>query len=97
MIKPITLTKEELDELKKPRVGVSVYSNWNRDWGNAYGYNDWATPSSSSTRKRHEYVKDVWFTSKVFWTCKHCGAKKEDPKAGDYCDNTNDDFDTGGW
>jgi hypothetical protein len=62
----------------------------------AYGYNDWATPSSSSTRKRHEYVIDMYFTRKEFWTCKHCGAKKEDPKAGDYCDNTNDDFDTGG-
>jgi len=93
MIKPLTLTQDELDKLKQPTFGI--FSNWDRNWSNDYGYNDWATPSSSK-RTRHEWVKDIYFTSKVFWTCKHCGAKQEDPNSGDYCEKQ-EDIDTGGW
>ena len=86
---PITLTQDELDELKKHpskyRKGYSPYSNWNRNWGNDWGYDNWDnTPSTKRTP--HEWVSTLLILSTVY-TCKHCGAKKEETQ-GAYCEET---------
>jgi hypothetical protein len=82
MIKPITLTDVEIEKmLSKPN---TVFSNWDRNWSNDYGYDDWANPPSSK-RTKHEWIKDIYFTSREFITCKNCGAKKE-KTIGDYCE-----------
>lgn len=38
----------------------------------------YATKETSGYYCRHEWREDKWFTSKVFKTCKLCGAKAED-------------------
>lgn len=59
-------------------------SNYNKNYGwNDWQWDyDWEPPNDKieldDSKCKHEWKEDKWFTSRVYVTCKKCGARQED-------------------
>jgi len=51
---------------------------WNNDWQWDYEWDNPPELPELEKKCKHEWREDKWFTSRVFVTCKKCGAKQEE-------------------
>ena len=68
---PFYLTPEEIAELEK------LMDIKDSDYGMDFGFWD-GTDSPATTRCFHDWKEDKYFSANVYYTCKHCGQKKEE-------------------
>lgn len=78
----LDLTDEEIEELNRLFHAQSLKqqhyrSGYGGDFGLYDGDYDFEVPEVIETCK-HDWRKDMFFSAKVYETCKKCGKKKED-------------------